>query len=186
MAICIISILYYYQILPQLSSLLLRSLRQNPLSTSQALHHLQSKYSCCGILSKDDYNNLSLDPLPSSCCRSSNCWHETDLNKKDGSNSTVSSIHSNGCYPVVEKFVTIEVWIVFGVAAICAFLQFLVIVLMCILCQRYRKIDDDHPKFAISHLPMGSPINENVNNNNNNQFEGSTQTIEETVEITQI
>jgi hypothetical protein len=52
---------------------------------------------------------------------------------------------------------------------------------MCTLYQRYKKLDDD-PKFVINHIAAGIPINDN--NNNNNQ--GSSQTIEETVEITQI
>ena len=136
-------------------------------------------------MSKDDYHNLSLDPLPSSCCRLPNCWNEKDLNT-NGTNNAIPSIHPNGCYPVVERFVLVELWILFGLAAISSLLQFLIIIFMCVLCQRYRKIDDD-PKFAIGHLPGTTPINENVNNNNNNDnFEGSTQTIEETVEVTQI
>jgi len=188
LAICVICVLYYFQILPQLSSLLFRSLRQHPLSTSNALHHIQSKYSCCGIVSKDDYHNLALDPLPSSCCRLPNCWNEKDLNTNGTNNNTMASIHPNGCYPIVQRFVLIELWILFGIAALSVVLQFLIVVFMCVLSHRYRKHDDDEPKFAISHLVPTTPINENVNNNNNNNenFDGSQQTIVETVEVTQI
>lgn len=186
LAICVICVLYYFQILPQLSSLLFRSLRQHPLSTSNALHHIQSKYSCCGIVSKDDYHNLAVDPLPSSCCRLPNCWNEKDLNTNGTNNNTMASIHPNGCYPIVERFVLIELWILFGIAALSVVLQFLIVVFMCVLSHRYRKHDNE-PKFAISHLAPTTPINENVNNNNNNEnFDGSQQTIVETVEVTQI
>lgn len=81
-----------------------------------------------------------------------------------------------------------EIWVLLGVAGLCALLQALAIGLLCVLSQRYRKLDDD-PKFAISQLASGVPINENINNSNNGStapFEGSSQTIEETVEITQI
>jgi hypothetical protein len=93
-------------------------------------------------------------------------------------------MHTNGCYPVIEKIVIVELWILVGIVAICALLQILAITLMCILNQRYKKLDDN-PKFTISHLTAGVPINGSVNNSNNN-IQGSSKTIEETVEITQI
>jgi hypothetical protein len=182
----VIALLYYFSILPQLRSLLVRSLHQAPLSTSTVLDTIQSRYACCGIESKDDYRNLALDPLPSSCCRAGEkCWEDVQSNK------TSSAIHTDGCYSIVEQYVVLEIWVLIGVAGLCALLQALAIGLLCVLSQRYRKLDDD-PKFAISQLAAGLPINENINNNNNNSssssapFEGSSQTIEETVEITQI
>jgi hypothetical protein len=51
---------------------------------------------------------------------------------------------------------------------------------MCTLYQRYKKLDDD-PKFVINQFVAGIPINDN-----NNNIENSGQTVEETVEITQI
>jgi hypothetical protein len=176
----IVSLLYYFVILPQLRPLLLRTLQQSPLSTVNLLDNLQLKYTCCGINGKDDYNNLPLDPFPFSCCRVPNCWSDTDINNHDGSNSTISLMHTTSCYSIIEKHVTIELWILVGVAGVCAFLQLLAMILMCTLYQRFKKLDND-PKFVINHLPGGIPINDN-----NNNIQNSSQTIEETVEITQI
>jgi len=178
----VVSLLYYFIILPQLRPLLIRTLQQTPLSTSNLLDNLQLKYTCCGINGKNDYNNLSLDPFPLSCCRVPNCWRDTDINAHiSNSNNTVSLMHKNGCYPIIKKYVTIELWVLVGVAGFCALLQILAIAFMCTLYQRYKKLDDD-PKFVINHLAAGIPISDNTNNNN----QGSSQTIEETVEITQI
>ena len=101
-------------------------------------------------------------------------------------------MYGNGCYGIIEKYVISELWILTGVASICALMQLLIITLMCILYQRYKQVDDD-PKFIISHLGPGISMDENINNNNNSsdldqlpQLQGSSQTIEETVEITQI
>jgi len=136
----IVSVLYYFVILPQLRALLIQTLQQTPLSTSNLLDNLQLKYTCCGINGKDDYNNLPLDPFPSSCCRVPNCWRDTDINNHIGSNNTISLMHTNGCYSIIDKYVTIELWVLVGVAGVCALLQFLAIVLMCTLYQRYKKI----------------------------------------------
>ena len=176
----VVSLLYYFVILPQLRPLLVRTLQQIPLSTSNLLDELQSKYTCCGINNKGDYNNLSLDPFPSSCCRVPNCWRDTDNNYGSGLNSTISLMHPNGCYPIVEKYVTIELWILVGVGGFCALLELLAIMLMCTLYQRYKKSEDD-PRFTIDHLDAG--ISSNASNNN---IQSSSQAIEETVEITQI
>ncbi|CAF0974681.1 unnamed protein product [Rotaria sordida] len=175
--------LYYYVIFPQLNILLIRSLQQTPSITTNSLDILQSKYTCCGINSKDDYNNLSLDLLPSSCCRVSNCWHDTSINNNNGSNNTVSLMHTNGCYPIINKYITFEFWIIGGVTSLCALLQILAITFMCILNQRYQK-SDDNQKFVISHLGTDSSFNENINNNNNNNnnIQDSSNTIEEIVE----
>lgn len=169
----IISLLYYFLILPQLRLLLTRTLQQNPLTTSNLLDHLQLKYTCCGFNGKEDYHPLSLDPFPSSCCRIPNCWRDTDINTHIVSNHTVSLMHPNGCYSILEKYITIELWILVGVAGICALLQFFALTFLCTLYQRYKKFDDN-PKFTISHL---APIS-----NSNNPMENSS----ETVEITQI
>lgn len=176
----VVSLLYYFVILPQLRPLLRRTLRQNPLSTSNQLDDLQSKYSCCGFQGKGDYNNLSLDPFPSSCCRIPNCWRDTDINNHSGSNNTLSLMHPHGCYSIIERYVTVELWVLVGVAGCCALLQFFAIALMCTLYQRYRKFDEN-PKFTINHMGIGLPISDS-----NHQIQSSSQTIEETVEITQI
>jgi hypothetical protein len=176
----IVSLLYYFIILPQLRSLLIRTLQQTPLPTSNLLDNLQSKYTCCGISGKDDYNNLRLDPFPVSCCRVPYCWRDTDINNNNGLNNTISLMHIDGCYSIIEKYSTIELWILVGVTGFCGLLQFLAIIFMCTLYQRYKKLDDD-PKFIINHLGSGIPINDN-----NNNIQSSSQTIEETVEITQI
>ncbi|CAF1154390.1 unnamed protein product [Rotaria sordida] len=178
----IVLFLYYFAILPQLRLLLLRTLQQTPLSTSYLIDPLQSKYHCCGINDKDDYKNLSLDPFPSSCCRVPNCWRDTDINNNNGSNSTISLMHTKGCYPVIDKYVTIELLILMGTASFCALLQALAIILMCTLYQRYKKLNDDDPKFIINHLTT----NGKSMNNSNDNIQGSSKTIEETVEITQI
>jgi hypothetical protein len=89
-------------------------------------------------------------------------------------------MHTTNCYSIIEKHVTIELWVLVGVAGVCAFLQFFAMILMCTLYQRFKKLDND-PKFVINHLPGGIPINDN-----NNNIQNSSQTIEETVEITQI
>jgi hypothetical protein len=171
--------LYYYLILPQLHPLLIHSLQKSPSTTTNLLDPIQLRYTCCGINNKDDYKNLSLDPYPSSCCRVSNCWQDNN-----NSNNTISLMHTNGCYPIIDKYVTIELWTLVGITGICALLQILAITLMCILTQRYKKIDD-HPKFSINQLASGVPLNVNPINNNNNML-SSSKTIEETVEITQI
>jgi hypothetical protein len=181
---CVISLLYHHYVLPQLRVLLVRSLDEHPLSTSNTLATLQSRYTCCGINGKDDYTKLTLDPLPVSCCRSSDCWHEN--RHEQSSNRSVELIHTNGCYPIVDYVVTNEVWILLTVAAVAALLQIFLIGLSCILCHRYRKFDDN-PKFAINQLTKDTIANENINNNNNNNnLDGSSQTLDETLEITQI
>lgn len=165
--------LYYYLIFPQLHSLLLNSLEKSPVTTSNLLDSIQLRYTCCGIDSKDDYKNLSLDSYPSSCCRIPNCWKDTNLNKN--SNDTISSIHPYGCYSVIDKYISIELWTLVSITGICALLQILAITLMCILTQRYKKFDD-HPKLTINQLVTGVPLNTNTIHNHN----------EEPVEITQI
>ncbi|CAF1556399.1 unnamed protein product, partial [Adineta ricciae] len=87
----VISLLYYFVILPQLPFLLKRTLQQNPLTTSTLLDPLQSKYTCCGFNNKDDYATVSLNPFPTSCCRVPNCWQDTDINNHIAlANATVS------------------------------------------------------------------------------------------------
>jgi hypothetical protein len=174
----VVSLLYYYFILPQLRPLLIHSLLKSPLSTSNSLDNLQLKYKCCGINGKDDYMNLPLNPFPASCCEEPNCWHNTNIN------NTVSSIHTDGCYSIVENYITIELWILVGVTGCCALLQILAIIFMCVLHQRYKKVDDN-PDFVINHLGSGIPINGN-GNKSKNHIQGSSQTMEETLEITQI
>ena len=177
-AICVIALLYYFFVLPQLRSLLVRSLHQAPLPASKALDTLQSLHTCCGIDGKDDYRNLSAELLPPSCCRAGEkCWEDVKFNQ---SNSTA---HANGCYPIVEEYVLLEVWVLLGVAGLCALLQALAIGSLCVLSQRYRKLDED-PKFAVGQLAAGVPLNEKTDGSP--PFEGSSQTLEETVEITQI
>jgi len=172
-----ISLVYYYFIFSQLRPSLIRSLRQSPATTTDLLDILQLKYRCCGIDNKDDYNNISLDAFPSSCCRVPNCGHDIDIN--NGSNNTISLMHTNGCYPIVEKYLTIELWILTGVAGLCALLQILAIGLLCILNQRYKKFDNN-PKFVINHIAAGVPIN------SKNNKQGLSKTIEDTIEINQI
>jgi hypothetical protein len=174
--------LYYYFILPQLRPLLVHSLQRSPMTTSNLLDSIQSRYTCCGINNKDDYNNLSLDPFPLSCCRTPNCWHDTEINKTNSSNETMPLIYPNGCYPIIEQYVTIELWTFVGVTGACALFQLLAITLMCILNQRYKNLDENNSKFAINQLATGVPINGSLDNN----LQGSSKTIEETVEITQI
>ncbi|CAF2954030.1 unnamed protein product [Rotaria sp. Silwood2] len=176
----IVSFLYYFAILPQLRLLLIRTLQQTPLSTSYLIDPLQLKYNCCGISSKNDYNNLPLDPFPSSCCRVPNCWRDTDINNHNGSNSTISLMHVKGCYPIINKYVTLELFVLIGIASFCALLQAFAIILMCTLYQRYKNFDDD-PKFVINHVASGKSMN-----SSNDNMQGSSKTIEETVEITQI
>ena len=87
-----------------------------------------------------------------------------------------------GCYPIIDKYVTLQLWTLLAIAGLCAVFQFLAIILMCILNQRYKKLDDNDPKLAVAQLASGVPINSSVENN----IQGSSTTIEETVEITQI
>ena len=149
---------------------------------------LQSRYACCGIYSKDDYNTMSANLLPSSCCRVANCWNLTESNVKIISEDATSPIHTEGCFSTIRQYIFIQIWTVFGVAAVSAFLQFIALTSMCTLCERYRKFDQG-PKFTLSQLnSSGITSNENANSNNNNNsdIQGSSQTIEETVEVTQI
>jgi len=171
--------LYYYLILPELRPLLIHSLQKSPSTTSNLLDIIQLKYTCCGINNKDDYNNLSPNPFPSSCCRVSNCWHDTNNNS---SNTNTSLMYPRGCYSIIDKYITIELWTYIGITGLCAFLQILAIMLMCILNQHYKKLNDN-PKSVTNQLVAGVPLNENINNNNN---QCSSKIIEETVEITQI
>ena len=149
----VISLLYYFLILPKLRFLLVRTLHQTPLSTSNLLDNLQMKYTCCGINSKDDYKDLSLDPLPGSCCRVPYCWRDTDINFHSGLNTTISLIHSNGCYSIIDRYVTIELWILIVVSGCCTLIQFFLMIVLCKLYRRFKNIDDDNdiqPKF-VSH-----------------------------------
>ncbi|CAF0724538.1 unnamed protein product [Didymodactylos carnosus] len=189
----IIAFLYFYIIVPQLkylmldtlnnhyyveakntSSLLaLSSISSQPYSAIKALDYFQEKYQCCGINSKQDYLSLSSTPriaLPLSCCRktsvsvlpnSQDCWNQTG----DG-----DGINLDGCYSNIHKFLTIEIWLIIGIALISALLQFLAIIL---LVNTYR--DNKNPKFIINHT-----------NNNHDVNTKSMETIEDTVEITQI
>ena len=128
-------------IFPDLPKLLSRSLQQS--TTPNLLDNIQLTYKCCGINGKDDYNNLPINPFPSSCCRVPNCWNNTNNN-----NDTESIMYTNGCYhPHIEKYVIIELWVLVGIVAVCALLQIFAITLMCILNQRYKNLDDN-PKFT--------------------------------------
>ena len=172
----IILLLYYFLILPQLRPLLTRTLEKYPFTIFNQLDEIQSKFTCCGITSKDDYKSLSLDPFPSSCCRIPNCWRDTDINNHNGSNTTMSLMHSNGCYPMIERYLIVELWILAGVAGLCAVFQFFAIGFLCVLYQRLKKFDE-HSKFTIHQLGSNLPIGES-----HSQIQTSTQTIE----ITQI
>ncbi|UJR38357.1 hypothetical protein I4U23_031027 [Adineta vaga] len=171
-----VSFLYYYFILSQLRPLLILSLREAPVRTANLLDILQLKYSCCGIDSKNDYNNLPLNSLPSSCCREPNCWRETELKSTNG---TISSIHSNGCYSLIKEHLTIELWVLIVVTGLCSLLQIIAILLLCVINERYRKFDEI-PKLVINHLTPAIPtvINSNV--------QGTPKIIQEPIEITQI
>jgi hypothetical protein len=91
-------------------------------------------------------------------------------------------IHPNGCYSIIEQYVTIELWTFIGITGACALFQFIAVTLMCVLNQRYKNLDENNSKFAINQLATGVPINGNADNN----LQGSSKTIEEAVEITQI
>ncbi|CAF1337367.1 unnamed protein product [Adineta steineri] len=175
-----ISILYYYFVFSQLRSLLVHSFQQSPAATASLLDSFQLKYKCCGIDNKDDYNSISSDSFPSSCCQEPNCLHTKDVNNNSTSlMNSKSLLHTNGCYPIVKKYLTIELLLLMGVTGLCALLHFLAIILLCILNQRYKKFDDI-PKIMIHHLASGVPIN------SNNYVQNVSKTIHEPVEITQI
>ncbi|CAF3080588.1 unnamed protein product [Rotaria socialis] len=174
--ILIVSLLYYFSTLPKLSTLLIPTLRQ----PSQSINDLQSEYNCCGINGKDDYINLRLDPLPSSCCREPQCWRDSDINDYNGSNSTKQLIHIDGCFPLISRFVTIELLGLIGGIGFSVLLQILAVTFMCCLYQRFQKFDND-PNFVINHLASEKSMNDSYG-----CLKGSSKTIEETVEITQI
>lgn len=169
----IILLLYYFFILPQLRVLLTRTLEKYPFTIFDHLDEIQSKFTCCGITSKDDYKSLSLDPFPSSCCRIPNCWRDTDITNHNG---TISLMHSNGCYPMIEKYLIVELWILAGIAGVCAVFQLLAIGFLCVLYQRLKKFDN-HSKFTIHQLGHDLSRGES-----HSQIQTSTQTME----ITQI
>lgn len=176
----IASLLYYVEILPELRPLLKDTLSRAPSSTLHLINNFQSKYSCCGINDKDDYKLNQIDLLPKSCCRSQNCSYDTDTNDFHNSNNTISSIYTNGCYQFINRYVTLELWMCIGITGCCAFLELLAAMLVCTLYQRYEKFDD-YPKFVINRIGTGKSIDES-----NDNIQGSSKTIEETVEITQI
>jgi len=170
MNIClfVVTYLYYYFILPQVKHLLIQSLQNG--KGIAGLDYLQDQHNCCGINNKTDYYLQSLntdipspvvDPLPMSCCISSApCWKD-ELNQTD--NSTM--IYPQGCYPFVSKYLSIELYVLMAAAALCALFQFIGVTLFCALHHRYKKQNDEKFIQASSQ---------------------SNQTIEETVEITQI
>lgn len=170
----ILSILYYFILFPQLNSLLLRTLHQFPLQTSNYLDHFQTKYSCCGFWKKDEYLNLPLDPYPSSCCRIPNCWRDNDINTDTSSNISLSLMHSKGCFPLIEKFLRIELGILIGVTGLCTLIEFVIISIMLSLQRRFEE-STDRPKFLVSHRGQEGSIN-TIDRQGSN----------ETVEITQI
>ena len=152
----------------------MNTFQQKSSSTLDLLDRFQSKHACCGVNSKDDYNNLSSDLFPLSCCRISNCSRDIDINSHNGS---LSLMHMNGCHSIIDKYLIIELWILAGVATLCTLLQILASTLMCTLYRQCKQIDDD-PKFVINHLDISKSASDDI--------QGSSKTLEETVEITQI
>ena len=114
------TIVYQTTIWSKFDRTLIRSLRENPLETSNSLDHFQEKYSCCGVSGPNDYEKLPLDPLPLSCCRLPNCWRDT----------TISLMHPTGCSSSMAKFLRTELSVLIGVAAFCSLADFFLVVLM--------------------------------------------------------
>ena len=54
------------------------------------------------------------------------CWEDVQSNKSS------SAIHTDGCYSIVEQYVVMEIWVLLGVAGLCALLQALAIGLLCL------------------------------------------------------
>ena len=77
---------------------------------------------------------------------------------------------------MMEIYLIVELWILAGLAGICAIFQFFAIGFLCVLYQRLKKFDE-HSKFTIHHLSNDLPIGENYS-----QIQSSIQTME----ITQI
>lgn len=186
-AVCLVTLFYLFNILPNLKSSLIQTLRNSRTSIPMGLDVVQLNYKCCGIQNGSDYKSVKLNLLPVSCCAVPNCWNETDLNTKVFNNGTSQSTHNDGCFSFINQFVTIEIWVIFAVSAGSTVLQFLALTLMCILCERYRKFDQS-PKFTLSPIKTEITTKEmgNVNNNNNCDIQDSSQNTEEAVEITQI
>lgn len=176
----IVSLLYYFTTLPELKTLLSRTFQQQSLSTSKSFDILQLKYNCCGINGKDDYTNSSSGYIPPSCCHKSQCSFDIITNDYNSLNGTEQSIYLYGCYSIINRYVNIELLIIIGVTVFNFLLETLTITCMCSLYQRYRKFDGD-PKFVINHLTHRKSMNDSDDN-----IKGSSKTIEETVEITQI
>jgi len=170
----VVLFLYYFVILPQLRPLLTHTFQRSPSTTGNLLDSIQSRYSCCGINHIDDYTNLSIPKYPSSCCRIPNCWDNSN-------NETMPLVYTKGCYSIIEKYVQIEIWTFVVLTGVCAFLQIFAIIFMCILNERYKK-RDENPNFTINQMVSGAAMNASSEDN----FQNSTKTLEEPVEITQI
>lgn len=176
LVIFVVLFLYYFVILPQLRPLLTHTFQRSPTLTGNLLDSIQSRYSCCGINNINDYTKLTIPKFPNSCCRMPNCSNE---NQTIDSND--ETMFTRGCYPIIERYVQIELWTLVVITGVCALLQIFAIILMCILNERYKKMDEN-PNFTINQMITGTPINANSENN----FQSSTKTLEEPVEITQI
>jgi hypothetical protein len=146
----LVSSLFYVDIVrSRFAPLFVRSLEQSPSTSSTLLDHLQTKFTCCGIVHANDYANIALDPLPTSCCRLPNCWLDTDYNLHSGGNVTVMLMHNDGCYPIIGNYLVVQLWIFVGMASVSTGLASLLVLLMFVARCRQRNNDDEHPKFTV-------------------------------------
>ncbi|XP_016320367.1 CD63 antigen-like [Sinocyclocheilus anshuiensis] len=107
----------------------------NETENRDSLDTIQQQFKCCGRNSSSDWMNskfLAPSSVPDSCCKN----FTKDCGK--GALQETSKIYTDGCQPILDKFLKQNIlW--FAVAAlVIAFVQIMGIVLSCILMRAIR------------------------------------------------
>uniref|UniRef100_A0A8C1MGA7 Tetraspanin n=1 Tax=Cyprinus carpio TaxID=7962 RepID=A0A8C1MGA7_CYPCA len=107
----------------------------NETENSRILDTLQQDYKCCGKNSSVDWLNskfLAPNSVPDSCCKN------VTQNCGEGAIRDTSKIYTEGCQPILDKFLKKNFLMIAVTALIIAFVQITGIVLSCILVQAIR------------------------------------------------
>ncbi|XP_016428885.1 CD63 antigen-like, partial [Sinocyclocheilus rhinocerous] len=107
----------------------------NETENRETLDTIQQDYKCCGRNSSIDWLNskfLAPNSVPDSCCKNvtENCGK--------GAIRDTSKIYTNGCLPILDKFLKRNILWIAVAALVIAFVQITGIVLSCILMRGIR------------------------------------------------
>ncbi|KAF4096520.1 CD63 antigen [Onychostoma macrolepis] len=107
----------------------------NETDNREAIDAIQQQYKCCGGNSSDDWLKSKFIPtnsVPDTCCKNNtkNCGN--------GAIHDTNKIYTEGCQPILDKFLKQNIlWLAVG-ALVIAFVQITGIVLSCILMRAIR------------------------------------------------